>query len=105
MRAMAGSAQTYLQLEASEQEVYASLREHVDDEEVREMEMTWAEKMTEKGRVEGMRNLVLHLAERRWGGLDEVTRQRIEAIDSTASLESLHDRLLTAASPEEAGLA
>jgi hypothetical protein len=102
---LANCVQTYLQLEASEQESYRSLREHVDDEEVREMEMTWAEKMTEKGRVEGMRNLVLHLAERRWGGLDEVTRQRIEAIDSTASLESLHDRLLTAASPEEAGLA
>jgi hypothetical protein len=52
-----------------------------------------------------MRQLVLHLAERRWGGVDEAVRRRIEAIDSAESLESLHDRLLTAASPEEAGLA
>lgn len=106
---LANCVETYLQLEPSEQESYANLPGYVHDEEVREMEMTWAEKMTEKGRVEGrvdgMRRLVLHLAERRWGGVDEGTRRRIEAIDSAESLERLHDRLLTAASPEEAGLA
>jgi hypothetical protein len=76
------------------------------------MEMTWAERMekeytergVERGRIDGMRRLVLHLAERRWGGLDESARRRVEAMDSADALERLADRLLTARSPEEAGL-
>lgn len=106
---LANCVETYLQLEPSEQESYVSLPGYVHDEEVREMEMTWAERIEEKGRiegrVEGMRSLVLHLAERRWDGVDEAVRRRIGAIESTDELARLHDRLLTAATPEEAGLA
>lgn len=104
-----------------EQADYERLRDRDDDVEVREMEMTWAERMEkeyterglerglergrEQGRIDGMHRLVLHLAERRWGGLGEPARRRVEAIDSAEALESLADRLLTARSPEEAGLA
>lgn len=118
---LANCVETYLQLEGDEQADYQRLRDRDDDVEVREMEMTWAERMEkeyterglergleqgrELGRIDGMRRLVLHLAERRWGGLDESARQRVEAMDSADALERLADRLLTARSPEEAGLA
>lgn len=114
---LANCVETYLQLESDEQADYERLRDRDDDVEVREMEMTWAERMEKeytergverglaRGRIDGMRRLVLHLAERRWGGLDESARQRVEAMDSADALERLADRLLTARSAEEAGLA
>lgn len=113
---LANCVETYLQLEDEEQASYERLRDRGDDVEVREMEMTWAERMEkeytergreqgrEQGRIDGMRRLVLHLAERRWGGLDDSARRRVEAMDSAHALERLADRLLTARSPEEAGL-
>lgn len=109
---LANCVETYLQLEDDEQAEYERLRDGDDDVEVREMEMTWAERMEKeytergvaRGQLAGMRRLVLHLAERRWGGLDESARRRVEAMDSADALERLADRLLTARSPEEAGL-
>jgi hypothetical protein len=68
------------------------------------MEMTWGDRMMEKGRVEGMRTLVLGQIESRFGAVPADRKRRIEAIDSTDELTRLADRLLTARSLDELGI-
>jgi hypothetical protein len=54
-----------------------------------------------QGRLEGMRELLLHTIERRFGPLAEEKRHRVEAITSPARLKRLADKVLTAGSLEE----
>lgn len=84
------------------------------------MEMTWADKLEQKvrvqgrkegrqegrrqGRQEGVRALVLDLLETRFGSVSTQTRRRLEAIQSADELSRLARRLLTAGSLEELGL-
>lgn len=76
------------------------------------MEMTWAdtleakgvEKGIEKGRLEGMRTLLLGMLERRFGPLPEGARKHLGAIDSSEELSKLGDRVLDARSLDDLGL-
>jgi hypothetical protein len=76
------------------------------------MEMTWGDRMMEKGRieglekgrVEGMRTLVTGMIESRFGSVPTDRKRRIEAIDSTDELTRLADRLLTARSLDDLGI-
>jgi predicted transposase YdaD len=85
------------------------------------MAMTWSEtqqavgreKGLEEGRREGVeagaqqgaRQVLLHQLGKRFGPLPETVRRRVEAIDSLDLLTRLAERLLSAHSLEEMGLA
>ena len=108
--------ETYLQLDERETMEYARLCELTVNQEVRDMEMTWAERMEEKytqkglekgfekGRLEGMRQIVLQLLGRRFGAVPETVRRKVEAIEESAPLSDLTNKVLDARSIEELGL-
>lgn len=69
------------------------------------MAMTWAEKFEAQAVQKGMREMLLHLLERRFSPLPGSVPQRISAIDSAEELTRLAERVLSARSLEELGLA
>jgi hypothetical protein len=79
-----------------------------ENQEVTTMEMTWGDRMMEKGRiqgrVEGMRTLVLGQIESRFGEVPADRKRRIEAIESTDELTELADKLLVARSLDDLGI-
>jgi hypothetical protein len=99
---------TYLELDGSAREEYeAILAEH--GEEKRDMAMTWAEKLEaqaeERGLQKGMREMLLRLLEQRFSPLPGRVPQRLAAIESAEELTRLAERVLSARSLEELGLA
>jgi len=64
----------------------------------------WRKQYLKEGRQEGMRELLLHTIERRFGPLPAEQRRRFEAITSTARLKRLADKILTVSSLDEMGL-
>ena len=97
----------YLILTPEQQEEYKLLIARNPNREVRDMWMTWSERIEEKGRAEGeregMRKLLLHLLSQRFGPLSEAVRGQVEAITSTRRLTSLAGRVLTARSLRDLG--
>ena len=81
------------------------------------MAMTWSETQQAVGREEGRREghragmekgahqVLLHLLGKRFGPLPEKVRQRVETINSLDRLTELAERVLSARSLEEMGLA
>ncbi len=69
------------------------------------MAMLWSEKLEEKGREEGVRQILLLLLTERFGPLPESTRCQVKEINSFQRLTRLAKRVLTAHSLEEMGLA
>jgi hypothetical protein len=96
---------TYLELDGRAAEEYRALLQETEDEEVQAMAMTWAEKVEEKGRQEGMQSILLRMLRQRFKALPPATTQRVSAMTSSKELERLADRLLSASSLEELGLA
>lgn len=107
--------ETYVQLDGEGQKEYARLLAQEPTQEVRTMQMTYAEKLEaygmekglekglEKGRQEGMRDLVRGLLERRFGPLPVQVEDRLAAVSSPEDLTRLHERALDAGSLEELG--
>ena len=58
-----------------------------------------------KGREEGARTVLLHLLAQKFGPVPASVQQRVEEIDSVARLTRLAERVLTAGSLEDLGLA
>jgi hypothetical protein len=79
-----------------------------ENQEVTTMEMTWGDRIMEKGRiqgrVEGMRTLVRGQIESRFGEVPADRKRRIEAIESTDELTELADKLLVARSLDDLGI-
>lgn len=108
--------ETSLQLEGEDQREYARLLAQEPTQEVRTMQMTYAEKLEadgmkkglEKGRLEGridgMRALVRGLLERRFGRLPAPIEERLAAMSSPDDLARLHERALDARTLEEVEL-
>jgi hypothetical protein len=104
--------ETYVQLDGEAREEYERLLADEPNREVTIMEMTWAdtleakgvEKGLEKGRLEGMRTLLLGMLERRFGPLPEGARKHLGAIDSPEELSELGDRVLDARTLDDLGL-
>jgi hypothetical protein len=104
--------ETYLQLDERETAEYERLRELAVNQEVKVMEMTWEERMEVKytqkgielGRLDGMRQILLRLLDRRFGAVPETVRRKVEAIDDSAPLSDLTEKVLDARSIEELGL-
>jgi hypothetical protein len=82
---------------------YDDLLRKADGQEVQEMMMTWADRMKEEGREEGMQNLVLHLLGERFGRLSERIQHRVKAITGD-ELRELASRIAQASSLKELGL-
>ena len=57
-----------------------------------------------EGIAEGKRSTLVRLLERKFGGLPEGIRTQVEQITDIVLLDSLLDKVLTAASVEEMGL-
>jgi len=100
--------ETYVQLNDEAREEYEQLLADEPNREVTIMEMTWADtleaKGVEKGRLEGMRSLLLTQIERRFGPLPAKTRNRLGAIQSPEELSTLGDRVLDARTLDDLGL-
>ncbi len=112
--------ETYFELDEKETERFRQFLSMKGYREVEEMEVTWADKMMEKGReegreegreqgliagvIEGKRETLLHLLTAKFGPVSELTRSRIRALESRAKLESCLERVLTAKSIEDIGL-
>ena len=76
------------------------------------MELTWSEKMMEKGReqgrlsglIEGKRETLKHQLTKKFGTIPEKTMARIEALDSLEELDTYLERVLAAETLEDMGL-
>ncbi len=97
----------YLALTPEQAGEYKLLSARNPNREVRDMWMTWSERMKEEGRKEGqqegMRKLLLHLLAQRFGPLSEAVSNQVEAITSTRRLTSLAGKVLTARSLRDLG--
>jgi len=107
--------ETYLQLSGQDAAEYARLSEQTENREVTVMEMTWADRMQHKGRVQGraegraeaiesLRGIVLHLLEQRFGPLPERVRRRVERFRTLRPLRRIAERVLVAHSLRDLGL-
>ncbi len=112
---------TYLELGGGAAEEYAELRARSRKPEVEMKPVTWEEKVEarglergrqegreqglEKGLEKGMREILLRLLRNRFPSLTGQAVEKVEAIRSPGELGSLAERLLTARSLEELGLA
>jgi hypothetical protein len=103
---------TYLELDGGAAAEFAALLAEHQGTEDRTM-MTWEEKVeargVEKGKSEGkregMRTLLLRQLRQRFAPLPEAATERVAAITSMDELTRLADRVLTARSLEDLGLA
>jgi len=96
---------TYLELDGGAAEEYAALRARFKKPEAEMKPVTWEEKVEERGKENGMREVLLRLLRSRFPSLNRQVVARVEAIRSPEELGSLAERLLTARSLEELGLA
>jgi hypothetical protein len=107
--------ETYLQLSGRQAEEYDRLRDLGVNREVKDMQMTWAERMeaeyTQKGIEQGLgkgvaalRNVVLHQLKQRFGSVPETVRSKVEAIQEIEPLSDLAEKVLEVDSIEEMGL-
>lgn len=104
---------TYLELDGGAEEQYAALRAAAAGPEEAMRPITWEEKVEargvklglERGQERGMREVLLRQLKRRFPSLPGRAVERVQAISSTDELGALAERLLTAGSLEELGLA
>ena len=116
--------ETYFPLSAQQRERYQRLVSREENRKVQDVELTWAEKLMEKGREEGLekgreqgreqgreagllegkRETLLQLLAAKFGPLSELTTKRVQAIDSVDELENRLRQILTATSLGEMGL-
>ena len=76
---------------------------------MREVELTWADKIQQEGREEGLlegkRSTLLQQMTTKFGPVSPEVRSGIEALESVEKLDGLLRRVLTASSLEDMGLA
>ncbi len=97
--------ETYFELAAHQEESFRGLLSKDEYREAQEMELTWADKMMEKGREEGLlegkRDTLLRFLNSRFGPLPQETAARVRALESLEELDAYLDRVLVAGSLEE----
>jgi len=107
--------ETYLTLNGSEAEEYASLRGAQEPPEIETMELTWADQIEAKGIKKGresgllesadrLRRTVIRLIGQRFGKVPTPLEERLAAIRSVDELSAIADRILEVQSIEELGL-
>lgn len=107
--------ETYFELDEGETERFRQFLSTKGYREVEEMEVTWADKMMEKGRekgleqglkagvIEGKREALLRLLAAKFGSVSEETRSRVQLLESATELDVYLERVLTAKSVEDMG--
>ena len=107
--------ETFFELSGEDAEEYRRIVSRKEYRAVQELELTWADKLVEKGRkegltrgreegvVEGSRGTLVRQLTAKFGELPEEAKTRIESM-SRAELDSLLDRVLTAETLEDLGL-
>jgi hypothetical protein len=109
--------ETYFELDEEDKERFRRYLSTRGYREVEEMEVTWADRMMEKGRVEGRqegreqglkagviegkREALLRLLNTKFGSVSEETKSRVQALESAAELDTYLERVLAAGSIEE----
>ena len=103
--------ETYLQLSGRDAAEYERLAQRAENREVMAMEMTWADRMIHKGRmqeraeaVESLRSVVLHQLTQRFGPLPARARRRVERLRTQRSLRRIAEQVLVASSLRDLGL-
>jgi len=108
--------ETYFELSGEDAERYRRLVSRKEFRAVQEVELTWADKLMEKGRekgreegreegrgvgvIEGKREMLLRLLSAKFGDLPREMAAKAEAMSAT-ELDSVVDRLLTATTLDE----
>jgi predicted transposase YdaD len=100
--------ETFFQLTGEDAEEYRRLVSRKEYRAVQEVELTWADKLMEKGReagreegvVEGMRRTLLRQLAAKFGNVSDPVVGRVQSM-SEVELESTLDRVLTAATLDE----
>jgi hypothetical protein len=110
---LADCVEMYLQLTPDEARDYETLAKRGPHREVRAVQMTWSQRIKaegfklgrqegrKEGKEAGLRQLLLHLLERRFGPLPEGVRTRVEAIASSRRLTRLAEQVLVASSLDD----
>ena len=107
--------ETYLQLSGRDAAEYERLAQRAENREVMAMEMTWADRMIQKGRMQGraeeraeavesLRSVVLHQLTQRFGPLPARARRRVERLRTQRSLRRIAEQVLVASSLRDLGL-
>lgn len=107
--------ETYLQLTPDEAAAFEKLRATLGTEEVKTMQLTWADRMIEQGLQQGMqkglasglrslKDVVLRLLAQRFGPVPARVSRRIEAIEALEPLERIAGEILTARSLDDVQL-
>jgi Domain of unknown function (DUF4351) len=100
---------TYLELTPEETSEYATSDIGGGNRTMRLAEMSWGDRLRAEGRREGIeqgaRKVLLRLLGQRFGRVPVSVRRRVEEIDSVDNLIRLAERVLTARSLEDLGLA
>jgi hypothetical protein len=106
---------TYFVLSDEDRERYRRLLTRKELRVVQEVELTWADKLREEGRkeglergreagvIEGKRKALLRQLSAKFGAIPEGARARAEAM-TESELDSVLDRILTATALSELGL-
>ena len=104
---LARLVEIYVELNEAETERYRAELTRQDNEEVREMVITWEETLAAskaEGEAKGlvaMRNSIMRVLERRLGSLPALVRQKLDGIGSLERLEEILDQALTVSSVDE----
>jgi hypothetical protein len=97
--------ETYFPLSDSQKERYQRLVSRKEYRKVQDVELTWAEKLEQKGREEGLlagkREVLLRFLTAKFGPLPEWAKERIDVVDSMDELDGYLDRVLVASSLED----
>ena len=125
---LANIVETYFELNEEETERFRQFLSTKGYGEVKDMEVTWAEKMIEKGRVEGReegraqgqeegreqglkagliegkRETLIRLLTTKFGSISEEIRFRVQALESVTELDAYLERVLVATSIDDMGL-
>ena len=96
--------ETYFELSKEQEDSFRQLLSKKGYREVEEMEVTWADKMMERGLIQGKRETLLRQLTAKFGAPSEGTRSRIQALESAKELDAYLERILTASSIEDMGL-
>jgi predicted transposase YdaD len=96
--------ETYFELAAFEEDDFHRLLSKAEYREAQKMELTWADRMKEEGRLAGKRETLLQQLTKKFGSLPEEATTRVNTLESIDELNVYLDRVLTASSLEEMGL-
>jgi hypothetical protein len=96
--------ETYFELDDERKEELRRLLATEEYRNMQDIEMTYFDKLEEKGREAGKRETLLRLLTAKFGPLSEAVILRVNAIQSGNELDLCLERLLTAHSLDELGL-